>query len=162
MSSPDSFIVVLPANASFADFPSNRNGSYKVRLAERLRLDGSAWKIALLDIFYPNNWHNVKVGKLVVKKMTSTPDGLVEVTTEINVRKGRYRELSDLLREVRNSLEVHDLERDVALIHDDIRDYVFLMMASDEYSVEFSADLAGILGFSFSRFQGYGGSSAID
>ena len=49
----DSFFMVLPSNASLQAFPDNRPGLYRIRLPERLRLQGH-WKVGLVNLLFPS------------------------------------------------------------------------------------------------------------
>ena len=51
----DSFYMVLPSNASLQTFPDNRPGLYRIRLPERLRLQGH-WKVGLVNLIFPRTF----------------------------------------------------------------------------------------------------------
>ena len=51
----DSFYMVLPSNASLQTFPDNRPGLYRIRLPERLRLQGH-WKVGLVNLIFPSTF----------------------------------------------------------------------------------------------------------
>ena len=51
----DSFYMVLPSNASLQTFPGNRPGLYRIRLPERLRLQGH-WKVGLVNLIFPSTF----------------------------------------------------------------------------------------------------------
>ena len=51
----DSFYMVLPSNASLQAFPDNRPGLYRIRLPERLRLQGH-WKVGLVNLIFPSTF----------------------------------------------------------------------------------------------------------
>ena len=55
-------IIILPSDASSAQYPDNKIGNYKVDLDPPLDLSRGKWEVALLDIDYPTRWNNV-VGK---------------------------------------------------------------------------------------------------
>ncbi|KAJ8030236.1 hypothetical protein HOLleu_26584 [Holothuria leucospilota] len=52
------FYVTLPSNSSFQYFPDNTLSSFTTQLPEPILLTGS-WEVALCEIQYPFNWHNV-------------------------------------------------------------------------------------------------------
>ena len=53
-------IIILPSDASFAKYPDNKIGSYKIDLDPPIDLSqGDKWEVALLDISYPTRWNNV-------------------------------------------------------------------------------------------------------
>ena len=144
--------LVLPANASPKEFPNNKNSSYKVRLAERLKLEGSKWECALVDMFYSNNWHNVTQGVLTVIQISDGNDGNPPKMDRFHmrVRQGRYDSLADLLKEIHDLLKLTKLDNAFELVWDEVRDLMFLKFNVDQtpyYAVSFAPDLAEILGF---------------
>ena len=51
----DSFYMLLPSNASLQTFPDNRPGLYRIRVPERLRLQGH-WKVGLVNLIFPSTF----------------------------------------------------------------------------------------------------------
>ena len=51
----DSFYMVLPSNVSLQTFPDKRPGLYRIRLPERLRLQGH-WKVGLVNLIFPSTF----------------------------------------------------------------------------------------------------------
>jgi hypothetical protein len=49
------FFVTLPSNTQF---PGNTPSNFKVRLPQKITLDGK-WEVALTEIMYPHSWNNV-------------------------------------------------------------------------------------------------------
>jgi hypothetical protein len=149
--SGSSIYLHLPANASANEFPENTNSSFKIRLANRLRLDGSKWEVALLDMMYPNNWHNVTQGVITVKKWMTDTDGQriegAEIQTDVELRKGRYRNLNELLKEIHAALITFGFESKFVFYYDDVRDLMFLIIYDKDYSLYLSEDLAAVFGF---------------
>lgn len=146
MEGTSSFHLSLPANSNGVEFPENTNSTYKIRLYERLRLDGSKWEIALLDAFYPNNWSNVDDGCITVWEINpETKDTIREL--DIKVRTGKYTKLKDLLDEVDHAVRSFKLEKSFNLMYDDVRHRMFLMIRESQYEIMFSKDLAHIFGF---------------
>ena len=149
--SDTSIYLHLPANASGDEFPENTNSSFKVRLANRLRLDGSKWEVAMLDLMYPNNWHNVTEGVLTVKKFMRGVDGErvegADVRTDVELRKGRYRNLNELLKEIHGANITFGFESKIVFYYDEVRDLMFLIINDADYAVYLSQDLADIFGF---------------
>ena len=47
--------MVLPSNASLQTFPDNRPGLYRIRLPERLRLQGH-WKVGWVSLIFPSTF----------------------------------------------------------------------------------------------------------
>ena len=60
----ENFQITLPSTSSATLFPTNRAQKYRTQLIKRLHLGGSGfgldeWKVALVDIQFPQNWPNV-------------------------------------------------------------------------------------------------------
>ena len=151
----DDFYIVLPSNSSYAEFPDNKNHTYKVRLAERLRLDGSQWECALVNIHYSQNWYNVHDGYLVVTVRETAPENSGSQYTfsqyRMNIRSGRYQKVEDLVDEINKVITSYKLERSLTIYYDSVRDITFLMMHDGTTKVQFSNELAGIFGFESDR-----------
>jgi hypothetical protein len=147
--SETSIYLHLPANASGNEFPENTNSSFKIRLANRLRLDGSQWEVALLDIMYTNKWHNATEGVITVLKFMKDSDGKrvegAEARTSVKLRKGRYRNLNDLLKEMDVALK--SFESKFVFYYDEVRDLMYLIVNDVDYAIYLSQDLADIFGF---------------
>lgn len=60
------FYLTLPSNSSMREFPDNKLCTYVTRLAKNVDLDGR-WEVGLVEIQYPNTWHNVKEGQAWVE-----------------------------------------------------------------------------------------------
>ena len=51
---PGSFYVTLPSTASINEFPANQANSFKLRLPQRMELEGPHWKVALSGATIPD------------------------------------------------------------------------------------------------------------
>lgn len=52
------FQITLPSNTNQKEYPSNKASSYRTKLSSAVHLHGR-WEVAVVDIQYPHNWHNV-------------------------------------------------------------------------------------------------------
>ena len=52
------FYLTLPSNSSIEYFPNNTLTHFITKLHNDVSLNGD-WEVALVDIIYPRNWHNV-------------------------------------------------------------------------------------------------------
>lgn len=50
------FYIILPSNAKE---PGNKTNEFRVRLPEKVQLQGK-WEVALVEMLYPHNWPNVQ------------------------------------------------------------------------------------------------------
>ena len=53
------FYLWLPSNSSSDVFPRNTLSEYRVRLPNSIQLSGD-WEVALTEIQYKKNWHNIR------------------------------------------------------------------------------------------------------
>jgi hypothetical protein len=53
-----SFLVTLPSNSNMKTHPENEPGSYTVKLASPIKLDGE-WEVALVSVQYTHCWSNL-------------------------------------------------------------------------------------------------------
>jgi hypothetical protein len=134
-----SFYLVLPANASGEEFPENKNSSYKVRLSERLRLDGALWECALVDLFYTNNWNNIVDGH-----MTVYANG---TRHRLTVKTGRHSSIESVVQSLQQQIDGSSLKESLALSYDEVGEVVVMEITKPRVSVSFSDDLAGAFGF---------------
>lgn len=57
-----SFHIILPSNASTKIFPSNKPQCFKVKLPERIELEGN-WEVGLQELQYPHSFNNFEASK---------------------------------------------------------------------------------------------------
>ena len=50
----EDFYITLPSDASLGEFPLNNNKSFKIRLPQPVRLEGSGWQVGLCSISLPD------------------------------------------------------------------------------------------------------------
>ena len=50
----EDFYITLPSHASLAEFSSNTNTNFKIRLPQPLRLEGSGWQVGLSSVSLPD------------------------------------------------------------------------------------------------------------
>ena len=50
----EDFYITLPSHASLGEFPENDNTSFKIRLPQPIRLEGSGWQVGLSSISLPD------------------------------------------------------------------------------------------------------------
>ena len=88
----DSFYMVLPSNASLQTFPGNRPGLYRIRLPERLRLQGH-WKVGLVNLIFPSTFAPPNMDPLAA--MVSM--GNIETDPFIIIDAGNIKTVGDLM-----------------------------------------------------------------
>ena len=88
----DSFYMVLPSNASLQTFPGNRPGLYRIRLPERLRLQGH-WKVGLVNLIFPSTFAPPNMNPLAA--MVSM--GNTETDPFIIIDAGNIKTVGDLM-----------------------------------------------------------------
>lgn len=154
--SPPTFQVVLPSNASYIEFPNNKNNHYFVRLEKPLDLASGEWEVGLLGIQYPNNWTNVTNGKAfkVYRQASGVRPNQI---FNVDVREGRYNTMEELILEIHRTLssfsftgeDLHlgSLDRIITLFYDKVKHASYLIIRDYEFSVEFSDEFAEIFGF---------------
>lgn len=79
------FYVTLPSNSSYEYFPRNTLSSFTTQLAEPIVLSGN-WEVALCEIQYPFNWHNVtykNCSMLLNERNICLPEGYYDTIQEI-------------------------------------------------------------------------------
>ena len=100
MDQREHFFVTLPATASSTEFPNNRNDSFRVRLASKLRLDLNEWEVNLAEISVPNKFHNIDLGEFSVK--VKIVDEII--TRVIHIDKGWYKYPNLITRAINEAL----------------------------------------------------------
>jgi hypothetical protein len=72
-----SFLVTLPSNSNMKAHPENEPGSYTVKLASPIKLDGE-WEVALVSVQYTHCWSNLAEDILlrffVIEDRKTNPD----------------------------------------------------------------------------------------
>lgn len=138
--SGDSLYLVLPANTN--GFPENKNNSYKVRLAERLKLDGTQWECALVDCFYSNNWYNITSGFITVYQTSNSGR-----YTTFRIPNGRYNTIESVIHKIKSSLRRQGYYKYFEIEYLDVQDRIRIAFRDEDHTIEFGEELAGVLGF---------------
>ena len=141
--------LVLPANVDSSEFPENSNTAYKVRLANRLRLDGTQWECALVDCFYTNNWHNLTESSMTIRRMVTDGSSQTDAYRMITLKipDGRYESLRAVTQKIAEILRVTKLSDAISIYYLEERDVLRLVLADEHHAVSFSPELGAVLGF---------------
>ncbi|KAJ8041316.1 hypothetical protein HOLleu_12105 [Holothuria leucospilota] len=98
------FYVTLPSNSSFQYFPDNTLSSFTTQLAEPILLTGS-WEVALCEIQYPFNWHNVTASNCRIRlndREICIPHGYYDTMQDVI---DKFHEL--LTEDERNNVKIY-------------------------------------------------------
>ena len=107
------------------------------------------WEVALCAITYPNNWYNVKDA---YKTLTHTVEKSV---TTVKVPDGKYKTINTLISKCNVALAAKSQANRFKLIYREADGKVVLLGNSVEFiGVQFSTDLADIMGFNPDRSYG--------
>ena len=148
--------ITLLSSVKHDEFPNNSNSTFTTRLQTPLVLPANEYEIGLVDILYPSSWKNVTEGKIWCKDITKRPGEGDAVFPPIQIRNGKYTSLSELEKEINNSLRKNRVGSSFSVIHDDVANQTFLKARNESYEIKFSNDLSLMLGFECDRFMGYG------
>ena len=56
----DDFYMHLPSNSSMDKYsPQNKTAAYTTKLPQMIDFKKHKWEVALVEILFPNSWHNV-------------------------------------------------------------------------------------------------------
>ena len=97
--SADNFIIELVSNASMDVYPDNSIASFTNFLPEQINVEGD-WEVALLEVSYPNLYHNIVDGRFRYRYDTSDKD-----LTIMEIPPGLYHSLADILASMRDVAE---------------------------------------------------------
>ena len=145
MTSTQNFIVELVSNASMDVYPANTIASFTNFLPEQINLEGD-WEVALLEVSYPNLYHNITDGRFRYKHNDNDTD--LEI---MEIPPGLYNSLSDILASMR---EVAEKKGKLITLWWDVNNRtqkveIVLPFGSSGLNI-ISPDLAHILGFPMS------------
>ena len=146
------FVLTLPSNSSMDHFPHNTAARYTTKLVETLELEG-AWEVGLLEIASPSSIENVSEDQCYYTIYFKPGNNY----TTVKVPAGLYKRENVLVD------ALHDAQRKqlkkLGIMTDDTplkvtfrppfasRMGMRVVLSDDVSSLEFSPDLAGILGF---------------
>ncbi len=146
------FVLTLPSNSSMDHFPNNTAARYTTKLVETLELEG-AWEVGLLEIASPSSIENVSEDQCYYTIYFKPGNNY----TTVKVPAGLYKRENVLVD------ALHDAQREqlkkLGIMTDDAplkvtfrppfasRMGMRVVLSDDVSSLEFSPDLAGILGF---------------
>ena len=92
-------IIELVSNASMNVYPNNTIASFTNFLPEQIYLDGE-WEVALLEVAYPNLYHNISDGRFRYKE--DEHDENLEI---MEIPAGLYTSLNDIMAAMREVAE---------------------------------------------------------
>jgi hypothetical protein len=172
-----SFYITLPSNS--AHFTDNSTNNFRVRLPQRIDLQGTGWEVALFDAIYPHSWQNIhkENGDITLTYGLYDVDTkiTVETTALCSIPPAYYKTGHDIVDAVNSCITAQlDQQKDllvytdehnklqpsklstplVDFIFDDDTSKVFLSVKVVDgfHSVKMSDTLAYILGFERSLF----------
>lgn len=132
--------MTLPSNSSMEIFPSNVIGHYHVKLERPLRLEGR-WVAGLVELHFPYSWNNVNDGKISVQRISRG------VETIVDIKKGRYHTITQLLEAIRFGLAERELDSQIKFSRDAVENLCTIEITSRDVELRLSANLANMLGF---------------
>lgn len=139
---PSEFTVVLPSNASTTLFPENTLTHYRTRLAHHLNLHSNAWIVGLREITFPESWHNLHNGWVLVRHEN------LDKTVKFELKKGYYAVPQRLIDEIHQILMNAQIEKEVHFYYDEITNRVRLKIHSNQLKIGLSPQIRSMLGFS--------------
>ena len=98
----ENFIIELVSNASTGIYPKNTISSFTNFLPEQINLHGD-WEVALLEVAYPNLFHNISDGRFRYKANASDRDLSI-----MEIPPGLYHSLDDILAAMRDVARLQD------------------------------------------------------
>ena len=131
---------VLPSGASHDTYPENTNSHFKVKLPERLVCKRGEWEVAMESITYHNNWDNATNAYMMVEDKTGQKH-------RVKFPDGRYGTVLNVLLALYTSLQMSQFYRYLYLYYSVEYGKPILSILDGDYSIEFSPDLADMLGF---------------
>lgn len=137
------FYAVLPSNASTNIFPLNNQHTFKIKIPSSLPISKGKWLVGLTEIQFPTLWKNLKSAYVCVKyDNQSNP-------LKCNLHDGIYDTIDDLLIEIKYALQSVQLENDIVLKYDKIRNRVIMKIQNKSagFGISFSQNLLNMLGF---------------
>ena len=137
---------MLPANASPDVYPDNKNSHYRIKLPERVTLQGKKWSIALRTMHYANSWYNVTNGAVYIRHRQT--DGSYR-TYERKVESGRYLNSQRLVSEMRIAVNsAAETREKILMVHDENSHKFYIRFDDRNWSVRFSDELARVFDLS--------------
>ncbi len=179
MSTEGSFYITLPSNTK--QFESNKLNSYRVRLPQRIDLEGSGWELALVEAICPHSWFNftsedVKKNQLVVyvaipfKNFSGEEERFIQ-HINIHVAPNYYETVTELVNTInddimakmssaykvktRKGTETYlSMPKFLNFDHDTYSNRVHLNIENDEIvqKIHMAPKLAYVLGFDQTNF----------
>lgn len=136
------FYAVLPSNASADVFPNNKQHTFKIRAHSLFSSGDEKWKVGLAEIQFPTSIKNVIGGHITVKFNE------VDNPLRCNLHDGTYETIEYLLTEIKNILTSAQLENDISLTYDKIRNRVILRVhdKAPGFGISFSQNIMNMLG----------------
>ena len=96
--------LTLPSNSSAKQFPKNTLTQFSTRLPRNVQLQGE-WEVALSEIVYPHNWHNIEAEHCYITLRSKT---VRNYAVKINLVSGWYG-ARELAQHITNHVEDNGL-----------------------------------------------------
>ena len=133
------FYVTLPSNSSSEYYPNNTVARYTTKLANKIELDGD-WEVGLAEISMPSMVDNVVQGRCYYDIFIGD-----EITRRAVLPPANYKYMDALVE------ALHKAQREVTEIRQLLVTFSYMngkisLQMHDQVKVQFSADLALILG----------------
>lgn len=99
----DNFYMHLPSNSSMNKyFPQNKTSHFKTKLPQTINFKKDKWETALVEILFPNSWHNIREPFNYIKYIWNYDEGGEQWVTE-KLIPGWYN-IDDLLKKITQNL----------------------------------------------------------
>jgi hypothetical protein len=156
---------MLKSGASHELFPDNTNASFKNKLSRRLNTIDGRWEVALLEARYPQNWDNIREGRLTlhyeresyVNEMSEDdPHDRYCTLVIATIPNGRYRRVDGVIRALNDAIGQTQFKGMIEFEHDSdsarvsIRFRSKIVLLSEGMispGLNMSRDLSRVLGF---------------
>lgn len=152
------FYTVFPSNASTDVFPSNKQHSFRIKIPSSLPFFKGDWVVGLTEIQFPALWQNLIHGYIIVKYQNG------DNPLKCELHDGTYTTIEELLTEIKYALQSAQLQDDIVMKFDQIRNRVILQVKdrAPGFGIGFSQNLLNMLGFTKTENEFYSAGTYVE
>lgn len=99
------FFLSLPSDSSMGMYPENVSAWYKTHLVRPVQLEGNGWEVALVDLFYPKTWLNIREEDEVKMTVSYLSTDKEYRTISLPLKPAIYRDVEDVIEALKIEMD---------------------------------------------------------
>ena len=133
------FYITVPSNVKSSAFPDNKTGDFVCALPNHI--DFKSYRIALVELQYPNSWPTVPRSVVGIKHPGSS------VPSTFEMPEGKYNSVTDFVDEILKGVRKQNAQDHISIHYDSVTMKVNIVVKTVGWELVVTETYANILGF---------------